>query len=109
MLCPEKINLDNVLDGLEHGGILCHTHAEEFLRPPVLVEVVVRVLPELFHVSTNKHLAELDEIAMLLVVYFDDAPWVRPSTHVAAVRCLYDFVRAHNGEGNLAGDLLRFR
>lgn len=87
---------------------MSNTHAKELLRSPVLVEEVVGVLPELFHVRTNKHLAKFDKVAMVFVIDFNDTPRIFTSTDLTAVGCINELVGADNCEGNLAGNFLRF-
>jgi len=42
----------------------------------------------------------LDEVTMIFVVNFDDAPWVCATTDATTIRCLDFLVGAHDGEGN---------
>lgn len=98
--------LDRRVDLLEHAGVLLDTHCCELLRAVVLVENVVGVLLELFHMSADKHLSELDEIAMLLVVDFNDTPWHSATADLAAISCDNLVIRTDNGKGNLGHDLL---
>ena len=98
-----------LLDLLEHGRVLYDTHADEFLCSPVLVENVVRELAELLHVSTDEHLAELDEVAVVLVVDLNDTPRVRTTANLAAIWSLDNPVGANDSKRNLAGNLLGLR
>ena len=41
---------------------------------PVLIEHIGSVLPQIFYVRTDRHLAQLDEIAVLLIVDFRSRP-----------------------------------
>ena len=76
---------DSWVDLLEHTWILSNTHSGELLGTVVLVESVVGVLLELLHVCADKHLAKLDEVAVLLVVNLDDTPRVTTSADLAAI------------------------
>jgi hypothetical protein len=96
------------LDLFEDARVLCDTHAEEFLRSPVLVQNIISILPELLHVSPDEHLSELDEVAVLLVIDLDDTPWVRPPAYFTTIRGLDNLIRADDSERNLAGNLLGF-
>ena len=66
------------------------------------------MLPQFLHVRADKHLAQLDEIAVLFVVDFDHAPGVRTPPDRATVACVDFTVRADDGEGDLGGDFLVF-
>lgn len=98
----------HALDFLEDSLILHNTHAEKFIRSPVLVENIVGVLAELLHVRPDKHLPELDEVTVVLVVDLDYTPWVCTTAHFATIRRLYQAVGADNGEWNLACDFFSF-
>ena len=80
------------LDLPEHARVLCDTHAEQFLCSPVFVKDVIRILPQFLHVCADKHLAELDKVAMLFVVYFYDTPRVFTTTDMTTVWCLNDMI-----------------
>jgi hypothetical protein len=69
---------------------------------------VVRILPEFLHVGPDQHLPELNEIAVVLIVDLDHAPWVRPAANFTAIWGLHDLVRTDNSKRNLAGDFLSF-
>lgn len=75
-----------LLDLFEYRRVLGNTHAKEFLCPPIFVQHVVGVLPELLHVRPDKHLAELNEVTMFLVVNFNNTPGIHTSTDLSAVR-----------------------
>lgn len=94
------------LDLAEHTRVLGDAHAKQFLRSPVFVKNVIRVLPQFFHVSANKHLAELDKVAVLFIVHFYDTPRVFTTTDLTAVRRLDDMVGTDDSKGNLARNLL---
>lgn len=99
----------HLLDLLEDGRVLHNTHADELLRSPVLIEDVVGELAKLLHVGPDKHLAELDKVAVVLVVDLHDTPWVCTTANLATVGSLDNPVRANNGKRDLAGNLLGFR
>jgi hypothetical protein len=67
------------------------------------------VLPQFLHVRADEHLAQLDEIAVLLVVDFNHTPRVRATTDGAPIACVDFAVRAYDGEGDLGCDFLIFR
>ena len=101
--------LDGRVDLLENAGILRDAHSDQLVCPIVLVKVVVGVLLELLHVSANEHLAQLDEVAVFLVVHLDDTPRVATTTDLASIS-VGDLVGgANNGEGNLGEDLVVLR
>ena len=97
-----------ILDLFEYRRVLSNTHAKKLLRSPVLVEEVVGILPELFHVCTNEHLAKFDEVAVFFVIDFDNTPRILASTNLTAVGCINELVGADNCERNLAGNFLCF-
>jgi len=94
------------VDLLEDGGVLDNAHAQEFLRSPVLIENVIGVLPKLLHVGADEHLAELDEVAVLLIVDLNNTPRVSTATDLTTIGSRHDLVRANNSKWNLAGNLL---
>lgn len=59
------------------------------------------MLTQLLHVRTYEHLAELDKVAVVLVIYLDDTPWVRASSYAATVSCPDFLIGADDGEGDL--------
>jgi hypothetical protein len=78
----------------------------ELLRSVVLVESIVGVLLEFLHVCSDQHLAQLDEIAVLLIVDFNDTPWVFASADLATI-CTRDLrVGTHDSKGDLRHDLV---
>jgi hypothetical protein len=98
--------LDSWVDLLEHARVLCNTHSGELLGTVVLVERVVGVLLELLHVRADKHLAELDEVAVLLVVNLNDTPRVTTSADLAAIGAGDLGGGSDNCERNLGQDLV---
>lgn len=64
------------------------------------------MLLQLFHVCADKHLAQLDEVAVLLVVDLDDTPWVAATADLAAFGSGDLGVGTDNSEGNLGHDLV---
>ena len=76
-----------ILDLFEYRRVLSNTHAKKLLRSPVLVEEVVGILPELFHLCTNEHLAKFGEVALFFVIDFDNTPRILASTNLTAVGC----------------------
>ena len=101
--------LGHSLDLLEHARVLHDTHAEQLLRPPILVQNIIGVFPELLHVRANQHLPKLHEIAMVFVVHLDNTPGIRTAAYLTPIRRGDLLVGADNGEGNLACNLLRLR
>lgn len=94
------------VDLLEDAGVLGDTHLNELVCSVVLVEVVVGVLLELFHVCANEHLSEFHEVAVLLVVDLDDTPRVLTTAHLTAIGVCDLIVRTNNGERDLGHYLL---
>lgn len=82
----------HLLDLLEDTRILSDAHAEQLLCPPVLVENVVGVLPELLHVGADEHLAKFYEVTVFFVVDLNDTPWVGTATNFTAICSLDNLV-----------------
>jgi hypothetical protein len=57
-------------------------------------------------VCPDEHLAQLDEIAMLLIVHFNDAPWVSTTAHLAAISSGHLSVGTDNRERHLGHDFV---
>lgn len=98
--------LDCRVDLLEHAWVLGDSHLGKLLGTVVLVENVVGVLLELFHVIADEHLAELDEIAVLFVVDLDDTPRVATTADLATVRSGDFSVRSNDGKRHPGHNLL---
>jgi len=64
------------------------------------------VLFEFFHVSSDQHLSQLDEVAVLLIVHLDDTPWVAAASDFAALGVGYLVVGSHDGKWNFRHDFL---
>jgi hypothetical protein len=64
------------------------------------------VLLELLHVGADQHLAQLDKVAVLLVVDLDDTPGVATATDATTISSVDLGVGTNNGERNLGHDLL---
>jgi hypothetical protein len=64
------------------------------------------VLLELLHVGADEHLAELDKVAVLLVVHLDDTPGVATAADLAAVGVGDLVIGTDNSEGDLGHDLV---
>jgi hypothetical protein len=101
--------LKHPLDLFEDRRVLSDTHAYQLLRSPVLVENVVRVLPELFHICPDEHLPQFDEITVLLVIHLDNTPGVSTAANLPPIRSDDEFVGSNDSEGDFAGNLLVFR
>ena len=101
--------LDGGVDLLEDAGVLGDTHGDELVRSVVLVQVVVGVLLELLHVGTDEHLAELDEVAVLLVIDLNHTPRVATATDLAPVGICDLVVGTNDGERDLGKDLVVLR
>jgi len=80
------------------------THTEKFLCPPVFVKDVIRILPQLFHVCSDQHLTELDEVTVILVVDLHNTPRIRTTTDFAAISRRNDPVRSNDSERYFARD-----
>lgn len=64
------------------------------------------MLLELFHVGSDKHLSELDEVTVLLVIDLNDAPWVATATNLASFGGLDLGVGTNDSKWNLGHDLV---
>lgn len=95
-----------VLDLLEDRRVLGDTHAEKLLGSPVLVENIVGVLAEFFHVGADKHLTKLDKVAVVLVVDLDNTPRIFTSTDCTPVSGRHWRIGTNHSKGDLAGDFL---
>lgn len=98
-----------LLDLLEDGGILSNTHTQKLFCSPVLIENVVGVFSQLFHVGANEHLSELHKIAVVLVVHLNDTPRIRTSADLTTVGGDYDLIGTDDSKGDLAGNFLCLR
>jgi len=103
---PLLLLLDGRVDLFEDAWVLGNTHLGQLLRAVVLIEAVVSVLLELFHVGTDQHLAQLDKVAMLLVVDLNGTPGVATATDLTTVGGCDFRVGTNNGKGDLRHDLL---
>lgn len=83
-----------------------NSHAQELLCPPVLVENIIGVFAQFFHVGSNEHLTELDKVAVVLVINLDHTPRVNTAADNAAIGSLDGLIRTDNSKRNLAGDFL---
>ena len=63
---------------------------------------------QFLHVRADEHLAQLDEIAVLLIVNFNYTPRVRATPDGAPIARVDFAVRAYDGEGDLGCDFLIF-
>ena len=61
------------LDFFEDVSILYYSHREKFLGAPIFVEDTMGVFAELFHERAYKHLTQLHEVTVILVVDFYDS------------------------------------
>ncbi len=64
---------------------------------------------QLFHVCADEHLSELDKIAVLFVVDFDDTPRVATTAYFPALWSLDFAVRTYNSKGDFGHDLIVLR
>jgi hypothetical protein len=103
------VNDIGLLDLLEDGGILSNTHTQKLFCSPVLIENVVGVFSQLFHVGANEHLSELHKIAVVLVVHLNDTPRIRTSADLTTVGGDYDLIGTDDSKRDLAGNFLRLR
>jgi len=60
-------------------------------------------------VRANEHLAQLDEITVVLVVDLDDTPWVLATTNLATFWSGDLGIGSHNGERYLGKNLVVLR
>lgn len=98
--------LNGRVDLFEDARVLGDAHGSELLGAVVLVEEIVGVLLQLLHVRANEHLAQLDEVAVLLVVDLNDTPGVAAATDLAAFGSGDLVVGADNSERHLGHDLV---
>lgn len=79
--------MEKLLDFFEYGLVLLDTHTHQFIASVILVKNVARLLLQFFHVRSistpvakgnvpDEHLSQLDEITVLLIIYFNDTPGV---------------------------------
>ena len=87
---------------LEHRLILRNAHGSELLRPIVLVQLIVGVFPEFLHVRPHEHLAELDKVAVILVVDLNYTPRVCTTADLPTVGRVNELVGTHDCERDLA-------
>ena len=64
------------------------------------------MLLQLLHVCANKHLAQLDEVAVLLIIDLNDTPGVATAADLATFRRGDLGIGTDNGEGNLVHDFV---
>lgn len=88
----------------KHALVLVHSHPLQLVRPIILVQDIIRILAQLLHVRANEHLAQLDEIAVLLIVDFNHAPRVGATPDLAAVRGVDRGCAADYGKGDFGLD-----
>ena len=81
--------------------ILGDAHSQQLLATVVLVKDVIGMLSELFHISSDEHLAKFDEVAVLLVVHLDNTPRIGTAPNLATVGRLNLGVGTDNGERDL--------
>lgn len=98
--------LDSRVDLLENTRVLRDAHLDELVCSVVLVEGVVGVLLEFLHVRSDEHLAEFDEVAVLLIVDLDDTPWVLTTSDLASVGIGNLIGGTNDSEGDLGHDLI---
>ncbi len=98
--------LDSRVDLLEDAGVLRNTHSNKLVGTVVFIEGVVGMLLELLHVGADEHLAQLDEVAVLLVVDLDGTPGVLTATDSTSVGGLDLVGGTDNSKRNLGHDLV---
>ena len=98
--------LDGWVDFFEDTWGLGNAHLGELLGAIVLVEDIVGVLFEFFHVCADKHLAQLDKVAVFFIVDFDHTPWVSSAAHLAPIGRWDLGISADNREWHLGHDLV---
>lgn len=60
------------------------------------------MFPEFFHICANQHLSQLDEVTMILIVDFDNAPRVCTPSNSATIVCLHNLVRTDYSKRDFA-------
>ena len=96
------LQLGQGVDLLEHRVVLLEAHGEQLFCAVVLVVNVVGELLELFHVCADQHLAQLDKVAVLLVIDLNDTPRVLTATDLTTISGLDKLVGSDNCKRNLA-------
>ena len=96
------------VDLLEDAGVLSYAHGREAFGSVVFVKRIVGVLFQLFHVRADQHLAQLDKIAVILVVDFNHAPRIATATHFASFGAGNFAVGADDSKGHFGHDLVVF-
>lgn len=94
--------LDSRVGLLEYALVLGNTHRFELLRSVILVQDVVGVFAQLFHVRSDEHLSEFDKVAVGFIVNLDDSPRVCSATDVSSIGELDDLVGTDHGKGDFA-------
>jgi len=89
------------LDFLEYAMVLRYSHGHQFLRSVPLIERIVCILLQFLHVRSDEHLSELDKVAVVFIVDFNDAPRVCTASDLATVRGVDEVVGADYRKGDL--------
>jgi hypothetical protein len=92
---------ENPLDFLEYAMVLRDSHGHQFLRSVPFIERIVCILLQFFHVRSDEHLSQLDKVAVVFIVDFNDAPWVCTASDLATVRRVDEVVGADYRKGDL--------
>lgn len=82
--------------------VLDHTHRPELFRTIVFVQDIIGVFPQFLHVGPDEHLAELDKVAMFLVVHFNHTPGVLSSSDLTTIGRSDHRVGSDHSEWDLA-------
>lgn len=65
----------------------------EVLCSPILMENVISILSELFHICSKKHLGKLDKVAVVLIIdNLNNTPWISATTNLLTVWSINKFV-----------------
>jgi hypothetical protein len=98
--------LDGRVHLLKDAGILRNTHLDELVGTIVLVERIVSVLLEFFHVRSDEHLSELDKVAVVFIVHFDDTPGITATANFASFGVRNLVIGTNDSERHLGHDFL---
>jgi hypothetical protein len=82
--------------------VLNDTHRPELFRTVVFVQDIIGVFPQFLHVGPDEHLAELDKVAVFLVVHFNHTPGVLSSSDLTTIGRSDHRVGSDHSEWDLA-------
>ena len=80
------------LDFLEDSRVLSDTHTQQLFAAPFFVKSSVSMFAKFLHVGSDKHLAKLNKVTMILIVHLNDTPWIRATANNATIKGFYFLV-----------------